>query len=78
MKLGVSLPDDLVAFADEEARRRGTTRSAYLADLLAAERLREQVTRYIDRHGWDVAEDDEAWRQYQQRRMQEDYGDDDW
>ena len=52
MKLGVSLPDDLVAFADEEARRRGTSRSAYLAELLEAERLREQVSRYIDRHGW--------------------------
>ena len=78
MKLGISLPDDLVAFADEAAQRRGTTRSGYLAELLAAEKLREQVGRYIDRHGWDVAEDSEAWRRYQQRRMQEDYGDDDW
>ncbi len=78
MKLGVSLPDDLVAFADEEARRRGTSRSGYLAELLATERLRDQVSRYIDQHGWDVAEDGEAWRQYQQRRMREDYGSDDW
>jgi metal-responsive CopG/Arc/MetJ family transcriptional regulator len=78
VKLGVSLPDELVAFADEAARRRGTTRSGYLAELLAAERLREQVSQYIDRHGWDVAEDAEAWRRYQQRRMQEDYGGDDW
>jgi hypothetical protein len=78
MKLGVSLPHDLVVFADEEARRRRTTRSGYLAHLLETERLREQVRRYIDRHGWDVAEDDEAWRQYQQRRMREDYGDDEW
>jgi metal-responsive CopG/Arc/MetJ family transcriptional regulator len=78
MKLGVSLPDDLVEFADEEARRRGTTRSGLLAQLLAAERVREQVARYLDRHGWDVAEDEEAWRQYQRRRMREDYGDDDW
>jgi hypothetical protein len=78
MKLGVSLPDDLVAFADEEARRRRTTRSGLLAQLLEAERVRDQVTGYIDRHGWDVAEDDEAWRQYQRRRMGEDYGDDEW
>lgn len=78
MKLGVSLPDELVSFADEEARRRGTTRSGFLAQLLEAERLHEQVGRYIDRHGWDVAEDEEAWRRYQQRRMQEDYGDDEW
>jgi metal-responsive CopG/Arc/MetJ family transcriptional regulator len=78
VKLGVSLPDELVAYADEEARRRGTSRSGLLAQLLAAERVREQVGRYIDRHGWDVAEDEEAWRRYQQRRMSEDYGDDDW
>jgi hypothetical protein len=76
MKLGVSLPDDLVAFADEVARRRRTTRSGYLAQLLETERMREQVGRYIDRHGWDVAEDDEAWRRHQRHRMQEDYGDD--
>jgi len=58
MKLGVSLPDDLVA--DAEARRRGTTRSGFLAQLLESERLREQVGSYIDRHGWDVAEDEES------------------
>lgn len=78
MKLGVSLPDDLVTFADEEAKRRRTSRSGLLAQLLEAERMREQVGRYIDRHGWDVAEDDEAWRQYQRRRMGEDYGGDEW
>ena len=78
MKLGVSLPDDLIEFADAAARRRGTTRSGYLAELLAAERLREQVSSYVDRHGWDVAEDDDAWRRYQQQRMAQDYGDDDW
>ncbi|HET9766692.1 MAG TPA: hypothetical protein VFS60_07585 [Thermoanaerobaculia bacterium] len=78
MKLGVSLPEDLIAFADEAARRKGSTRSAYLAELLAAERLREQVSSYIDRHGWDVAEDDDAWRRYQQQRMAQDYADDEW
>jgi metal-responsive CopG/Arc/MetJ family transcriptional regulator len=78
MKVGVSLPDDLLAFADEEARRRGTTRSGLLAQLLAEERIRDQVDRYIDEHGWDVAEDDEAWREYQRRRAAEEYGDDEW
>jgi hypothetical protein len=78
MKLGVSLPAELVTFADEEAKRRRTSRSGLLAQLLEAERVREQVGRYIDRHGWDVAEDDEAWRRYQRRRMGEDYGDDEW
>jgi len=78
MKLGVSLPDDLVAFADAEARRRGTTRSGFLVQLLESERLREQVGRYIDRHGWDVAEDEESWRRHQRRRMREEYADDEW
>ncbi len=78
MKLGVSLPRDLVEFADEEARRRRTTRSGYLAHLIELERTREQVSSYIDRHGWDVAEDGAAWKRYQQRRMEQDYGDDEW
>lgn len=78
MRLGVSIPDDLVEFADAEAKRRGTTRSGLLAQLLEAERIGEQVRRYIDEHGWDVAEDDEAWRSYQRRRAADEYGDDEW
>ena len=74
----MSLPDELIAFADEAARRRGLTRSAYLAELLEAERLRDQVNRYVDRYGWDVAEDVEAWRDYQRQRMAADYADDEW
>jgi metal-responsive CopG/Arc/MetJ family transcriptional regulator len=78
MKIGVSLPDELITFADQEARRRRTTRSGLLARLLRAEQVREQTRRYIDAHGWDVAEDEEAWRRYQRRRMAEDYRDDEW
>ena len=78
MKIGVSLPADLLAFADEEARRRGTTRSGLLARLLEAEQIQVQVKRYIDEHGWDVAGDEEQWRRYQQARMAEEYRDDDW
>lgn len=78
MKIGVSLPDDLVAFADEAARRRGTSRSDLLAQLLAAERVRQQTAAYLDRHGWDVVEDEAAWRHYQQARMAEEYRDDEW
>jgi metal-responsive CopG/Arc/MetJ family transcriptional regulator len=78
MKVGVSLPDDLIAFADREASRRGTTRSGLLAQLLKAEQVREQTRRYIDRHGWDVTEDESAWRAYQRRRTAQDYGDDEW
>ena len=78
MKIGVSLPDDLIAFADDRARELGTTRSALLADLLEAERIRQQTRAYLDRHGWDVADDEAAWRRYQQRRMAEEYGDDEW
>ena len=43
-----------------------------------AERVRQQTARYIDRHGWDVTEDEETWRAYQQRRMDQDYRDDEW
>lgn len=78
VKIGVSLPKDLVAFADETARRRGTSRSMLLATLLEAERVREQIQRYIDRHGWDIADDDAAWRKYQRRRMAAEYRDDEW
>lgn len=78
MKLGISLPDDLVGFADDEAQRRGTSRSGLIAELLEAERLRRQVTAYIDRHGWDIADSTEDWRRYQRRRMSEEYADDEW
>ncbi len=78
MKIGVSLPDELVAFADQEASRRGTSRSGLLAELLKAERVREQTVSYLDRYGWDIAEDDSAWREYQRRRMAEEYGNDEW
>jgi len=78
MKIGVSLPEDLIAFADDAAARRGTSRSGLLADLLQAERVREQIGSYLDRYGWDIAEDDEAWREYQRHRMAAEYGDDEW
>jgi metal-responsive CopG/Arc/MetJ family transcriptional regulator len=78
MKIGISLPANLLAFADEEARRRGTTRSGVLARLLEVEQIQAQVRRYIDQHGWDVADDEGQWRQYQQARMAEEYRADDW
>lgn len=78
MKIGVSIPDELVAFADEEARRRSTSRSGFMAELIQAEKVRGQARRYIDRHGWDVAEDESAWSEYQRRRIAEDYADDEW
>jgi metal-responsive CopG/Arc/MetJ family transcriptional regulator len=78
MKIGVSLPKDLVAFADETARRRGKSRSELLAQLLAAERVRERTIQYLDKHGWDVVDDQAAWRRYQRRRMAEEYRDDEW
>lgn len=78
MKIGVSLPADLLTFADEEAKRRGTTRSGLLASLLEAEQIQSKVRRYIDRHGWDVADDEGQWRQYQRARMAEEYRDDNW
>lgn len=78
MKLGISLPDELLEFADQEARRRSTSRSGLIADLLEAERIRQQVGRYLDEHGWDVAEDESSWRGYQRRRAAEENADDQW
>ena len=78
MKIGVSLPEELVAFADETARQRGTSRSVLLARLLEAERVRQQAQHYMDRHGWDIADDEAAWRRSQRRRMAAEYRDDEW
>lgn len=78
MKIGVSLPEDLVAFADEAASRQGTSRSELLARLLQAERVSLQIQDYLDRHGWDVVDDVAAWRRYQRRRMAQEYRDDEW
>ncbi len=78
VKVGVSLTEDLIAFADREASRRGTSRSGLLSQLLRAEQVREQTRRYLDEHGWDVAEDESSWREYQRRRMAQEYGDDEW
>lgn len=78
MKIGVSIPDELVTFADEEARRRKTSRSGLLADLLKAEQVREQTRKYLDQHGWDVADDESSWRDYQRRRMADGYAEDEW
>ena len=78
MKIGVSLPEELVAFADEAARRRGTSRSELLAHLLEAERVRQQTVAYLDRYGWDVVDDAAGWRKHQRRRMAEEYRDDRW
>ncbi|HLE68312.1 MAG TPA: hypothetical protein VJH87_01410 [Vicinamibacteria bacterium] len=47
-------------------------------DAFEAGELCERVRRYLDRHGWDVAEDEESWREYQRRRMAEEYCDDEW
>ena len=74
----MSLPVDLVAFADEAAKRRRTSRSGLLARLLEAERVRQQTQEYLDHHGWDVVDDETAWRKHQRRRMAEEYRDDEW
>lgn len=78
MKIGVSLPAELIAFADEIAKRRGTSRSELLAQLLEAERVRAQTVAYLDRHGWDIVDDEAAWRRYQRQRTAEEYRDDEW
>lgn len=67
-----------MAFADEVAKHQGTSRSELLARLLQAERVRQQTQEYLDRHGWDVVDDEAAWRQYQRRRMAPEYRADEW
>jgi hypothetical protein len=59
-------------------KRHGTIRSRLLAQFLEAEQIQTKVRQYIDKHGWDVADDEGRWRQYQQTRMAEEYCDDDW
>jgi metal-responsive CopG/Arc/MetJ family transcriptional regulator len=78
MKVGVSLPKQLLSFADDLARREGLSRSALLARLLEEERVRRQTREYLDRHGWDVSDDEAAWRRYQRRRTASDYRHDEW
>jgi len=78
MKIGVSLPEELIVFADRESKRRNTSRSGLLTRLLEAERVREQTRQYLDRHGWDIVDDEQAWRKHQRRRMREEYRDDEW
>jgi len=41
-KVTISLPEDLVVFADSKAAESGTTRSRVIGDLLAALRKQEQ------------------------------------
>jgi dienelactone hydrolase len=59
-------------------KRRSTTRSGRLAQCLEAEQIQAKVRQYIDKHGWDVADDEGRWRRYQQARMAEEYRDDAW
>ncbi len=78
MKIVVALPEELLNFADSEARRRGTTRSGLLAELLDEARVRAQTRRYLDKHGWDATADENAWKAYQNARMALEYADDEW
>ncbi len=78
MRIELSIPSELVAFADSESRRRGLTRSAYLGDLLRSKQVRMETRRYLDSHGWDVAGDESAWREHQRRSMHREYADDEW
>ena len=41
-KVTISLPKDLIAFADTKATQQGITRSKFIAELLAEYKLREE------------------------------------
>jgi hypothetical protein len=47
MKFSASMPDDVLAAADELARDRGLTRSRYLTSLVQEAQLREQLDRAV-------------------------------
>ena len=42
------------------------------------EQVRKQTRYYLDRYGWDVAENAERWRNYQRRQMAAEYPADEW
>jgi hypothetical protein len=48
------------------------------AGRLEAEQIRQLVHAYLDRRGWDVVEDEVAWREYQRRRLAAEYAADHW
>lgn len=42
------------------------------------EQVPERMRRYLDRHGWDLTDDEATWRAYQRRQMALEYQDDLW
>jgi len=58
--------------------RRGVQPRLVLPNPFEEAQIQAQVRRYIDQHGWDIADDEGRWRQYQQTRMAEEYRADDW
>jgi metal-responsive CopG/Arc/MetJ family transcriptional regulator len=49
-KVAISVPADLLAFADDQARRAGTSRSAYIARMLA--RLKAEMEQRLAAEGY--------------------------
>jgi metal-responsive CopG/Arc/MetJ family transcriptional regulator len=78
MRIRISLPEQLGRFADTAAKRAGKSRSHFLAQILEAERIRLRTQVYLERHGWDVIDDEPGWRAHQRRRMAEEYRGDKW
>jgi len=78
MRIAITLSDDLLAYADSEAERRGTTRSGLLSELLAEAKLQGERMAPISQHSWPSVEEEAAWRTYQRARMASEYAEDDW
>jgi metal-responsive CopG/Arc/MetJ family transcriptional regulator len=49
-KVAISVPADLLAFADDQARREGTSRSAYISRMLA--RLKAELEQRLAAEGY--------------------------
>ena len=60
------------------ASRQRTICSQRLARPLEARRVRKLTEKYLDRYGWDVCDDEAAWRRHQRKRMAKEYRGDSW
>lgn len=47
-------------------------------DWLRPEQVGERLCSYLDRHGWDLTDDEATRRAYQRRQMALEYQDDSW
>ena len=86
-RVTVSLPADLLESLDAAAADAGLKRSQAIhraarlwLESRRADVVRERISRYYSEHPEErqAGEESEAWAEYQRRRMEREYGDDEW